>query len=332
MANALRALDWDEFDAAAEAYDRAVEKVHGIDRFCSSSAWVLSARAAFMPAARPAVFRSGDCFVALATQYSPAWGWLWTPLEAGWLLSCPLAGQDPGATTLLLLEALARGEPRWDSVLISGIAEDASLWRRLLAALGTRCALYRVEPTARRIASLAGGVDGFLSRRGAKFRANLKRDLRACDRAGIAWRRYDQALSAQTGRALFEGAMAIEARSWKGLSGQGVDAGQMRDFYRNIMDRLGPVGGARLLIAERDGQDVGYVFGGVRGDYYRGFQFSYDDRHRALGLGNALQFRMIEMMCAEGVRWFDLGVASSYKTRWAEIEKRTAAFLASRQI
>jgi CelD/BcsL family acetyltransferase involved in cellulose biosynthesis len=72
------------------------------------------------------------------------------------------------------------------------------------------------------------------------------------------------------------------------------------------------------LLAERDGVAVGYLHGGRVGDHFRGLQFSFDQAHANVGLGNALQFRALGHLVRAGVRSYDLGGFSDYKGRWGD--------------
>ena len=58
------------------------------------------------------------------------------------------------------------------------------------------------------------------------------------------------------------------------------------------------------------------------GRIYRGQQFSYDFRFEALGIGNLLQMRQIEALCAEGAVRYDMGPnlrgSMRYKDHWTE--------------
>jgi hypothetical protein len=45
---------------------------------------------------------------------------------------------------------------------------------------------------------------------------------------------------------------------------------------------------ARVVLATRDGEDVGFIFGGMIDAIYRGQQFSFADACRDLSLGNLL--------------------------------------------
>ncbi len=331
MTDEIRTPSWRQFANMSEEYDRFVWNTKGVDGFCSSHAWAVSAREAFLPDATPAIYRHEAGFVAFAAYETEEWGRLWTPLEPGWLLTSPLVGEDQAALAEPFLRATRSGGQSWRAVLLAGLADFRPFLQSTARALSGDCSIFRGVESHRRVASLEGGMDGFLSRRAPKFRANLRRAARACRAAGLVWRFYDAAMTADEAEALFERAMAVETRSWKGRTGQGVDAGPMNLFYRNMLRRLGPKGQARILIAESNGRDVGYLFGGLMGGVYRGFQFSFDADYRRLGLGNMLQGEMIERLCAEGAEAYDLGVAADYKARWAERLVTTSTLLIGRR-
>ena len=128
--------------------------------------------------------------------------------------------------------------------------------------------------------------------------------------------------------ALYPRILAIESRTWKSASGNGADTGSMRAFYADMLPRLAARGGLRVLLVQRDGEDLGYLHGGVVGDHFRGLQVSFDERVRDLSLGNLLQREMIARLCEEGCASYDLGTRSEYKRRWAEEGLQTITVLA----
>jgi hypothetical protein len=73
-----------------------------------------------------------------------------------------------------------------------------------------------------------------------------------------------------------------------------------------------------FLFAQRDGQDVGYLHGVLRGTYFRGLQMSFDDRHRNLSLGNVLQWSAIQHLAERHATDYDLGSTVPYKALWSE--------------
>jgi CelD/BcsL family acetyltransferase involved in cellulose biosynthesis len=102
----------------------------------------------------------------------------------------------------------------------------------------------------------------------------------------------------------------------------------MADFYRQMLRRLAARGAARVMFARRDGQDLGYILGGVLGEGYRGLQFGFAEEVAPLSLGNLLQVRQIEALCREGVRAYDLGAEVAYKRRWGDRVRETVTIVA----
>jgi CelD/BcsL family acetyltransferase involved in cellulose biosynthesis len=122
---------------------------------------------------------------------------------------------------------------------------------------------------------------------------------------------------------VYERIVRVEARSWKGLGGVGIDSGSMHEFYRAMLPRLARHDRLRVIFARREGRDVGYILGAVFLGTYRGLQFSFDDEDRELALGNLCQYRQILALCDEGVTRYDLGTDMEYKRRWAEAQFET---------
>jgi CelD/BcsL family acetyltransferase involved in cellulose biosynthesis len=95
----------------------------------------------------------------------------------------------------------------------------------------------------------------------------------------------------------------------------------MQTFCRLMLERLRENRRLHLSFAQREGEDVGYIFGAVFGGSYRGLQFSYVEEVRDIALGSAMQFHQIQRLCEQGVLEYDLGSTSPhYKQRWAERE------------
>jgi CelD/BcsL family acetyltransferase involved in cellulose biosynthesis len=179
------------------------------------------------------------------------------------------------------------------------------------------------QPTLRHVASLDGGVDGFLARRSRNFRKALRQALRHADDGGVTFESVRATTEAEA-VALYDRIQAIEARSWKAQGGVGITSGPMRDFYAHMVRRLARHGRQRTFIARQDGVDVAYVLGAVFAGEYRGLQFSYDDAHARYSLGSLCQYHQIIELCAEGVARYDLGTDMDYKRRWAEEQFQTS--------
>ncbi|MCA9518580.1 MAG: GNAT family N-acetyltransferase [Myxococcales bacterium] len=317
-----------EEDAAA--FDAAALASRGVDHYCSSSAWVVPAHAAFHARNTPLVLRSSHGFAALARGVADTLGRYMAPLEAMWGLACPLLGADPARLARDFYRAMNSRRAEWDAIWLAGLEARGPLFEAVAALFATTCTLRWGPVSNRYAASLAGGVDAFLARRSPKFRANLRRAVRQAAAEGVTFDALDPA-SPPAPADLYARVLAVEARSWKGLSGAGIDAGDMRTFYDRTLALIVPRGQCRAVFARKDGEDVGFIFGGVLGDTYRGLQVSFDDRFRALSLGNVLHHAMIERLCAEGIGVYDLGSEIEYKARWAEGGISTCTLVALRR-
>jgi CelD/BcsL family acetyltransferase involved in cellulose biosynthesis len=177
------------------------------------------------------------------------------------------------------------------------------------------------------VASLEGGLDGFLARRSRAFRRNLRAAERRAGARGIEIERIVPADPAAAS-AVYARALAVEPLSWKAQSESPVHRGSMAAFYAEMLPRLAEQRRVRAVIARCAGEDVGYLYGGLIGGRFRGLQFSFADSLREVGLGNLLQLEMLRWLCEEGASCYDLGSRSAYKRRWAEIGLVTLSLLA----
>ena len=310
-------IAWDELWRDATAFDAAVAVTPRIDRYCSSSLWTLPAHEAFHPTHEPFVLRSAAGWGAFCFGETPTIGRYLAPLESMWGLACPLVGDASERLAYDFFRTAFAHRARWDALWIGGLHRESVMFRSLASLFQTTCSV-RWGPESRRYATdLTGGWDGWLGRRSAHFRANLRRALRQAEGEGVAFTPI--ATPPDTDPAAIYGrVLAIEGRSWKGLEDAGFSSGAMNVFYRHAFDRLVPNAGLRGIIARRENEDIGFVFGGVFQDTYRGLQMSFDDRFRHLSLGNVLQAQMIRALAAEGVAIYDLGSEIEYKSRWSE--------------
>jgi hypothetical protein len=302
--------------AIADDFDREVAETPAIDRFCSSSAWILAAGAALMPPRSPFTFRGHAGYFAAMRGVHPAGFPYIEPLELAWGLAAPLIGGDPSPLVDEVVALLASRRD-WQLAILAGMTVTGPQRRALDATLPTRWERRRGQPTVRHVASLEGGVDGFLSRRSRDLRKSLRRAERAANVAGVTFEPA-RVTDPRQAEALYARIQAVEARSWKSHEGVGIHAGPMRAFYGAMLPRLCALGQQRTIFARAGDCDIGYILGAVMGDEYRGLQFSYDDDHAMLGIGSLLQVRQVHELVAEGVARYDLGTEMEYKRRWAE--------------
>jgi CelD/BcsL family acetyltransferase involved in cellulose biosynthesis len=315
----VRRLSLAEFEAHADAFDALAAADPAIDGVCSSSWWILPFHAAFAPERELVLLACEAGFVALAATPRHL-----EPLERMWGFACPLVG--PGAPDALAALAQGRVEAPRRPLVLSGLALERDwLESRLRPLRGW--SVHPVDTTERRVASLEGGLDGFLARRPARLRQTLRAAERRARGAGLSFERQ-RPESADAAAAALDRALDVERRSWKGRSGVGVDRGPMRAFYAGVCARLARRHALRLVFARLDGRDVGYLHGGSLGARFRGLQMSFDAEHAALSLGNLLQLEAVRWLAGDGFECYDLGSArSAYKRRWAEREETTATLV-----
>lgn len=301
--------------AHADDFDRQVATTPAIDRFCSTSAWVLAAASSLMPPRAPFSFRGKHGYFAAMRGVHPAGFPYIEPIELAWGLASPFVGRDAEPLVEETVAVLA-ARREWQLAILSGLTASGPQRRALERALPARWERRRGTPTTRHVASLEGGLDGFLSRRSRELRKTIRKCSRAAEAAGVTF--DDVRATPEQAGALYDRVQSVEARSWKSREGVGISSGPMRAFYAAMLPRLCAFGQQRTMFAVHEGRDVGYILGAVFEGEYRGLQFSYDDDLSELGIGSLLQVHQITALCAEGVSRYDLGTEMDYKRRWAE--------------
>ena len=315
-----------ELEARAGEIERLALATPDIDAFCSSPSWILPAAAALMPPSEPYLFRAEAGFLATCLRLHEEVRVL-EPLEAMWGLASPLVGSRPEPLVAAAAEVFRSLETTWDALILTGLMSDSLLLQALVGRLGSRYRIMLGPKTIRHVASLTGGADGFLARRARSTRKSLRQSQRRAAEAAITFADAE-ARDAAGADSLFERILAVEQKSWKGRAQIGLDTPGMREFYQLMARRLAVAGRLRVLFARRgEEQDVGYVLGAVFGDTYRGLQFAFDDRFRAVGLGNLSQLEQVRRLEPAIVR-YDLGTGGDYKRAWAEEEVTSVALIA----
>lgn len=306
---------------AAEHFD-AVGDTEGIDHFCSSLDWILPAHEAFIPDHPLYLRQSENGFITLARGFNPRIGRYLQPLEASWCLASPIVGSDPRALVREFADEFRTTQEDWDLLYLSGIPQESVIFQELVRQFHTTHRIGLGHKTKRYVASLEGGMEGFLERRKSKFRANLRRSGRLAEDEGVRYTYIDR-FTEEEALETYERVLEVERRSWKGKNGTGILDGGMNDFYRIMLPRLARRDALRVLFAEADDRDIAYVFGGIFEQTYRGLQLSYDNDYRKISPGNLVQLEIIKKLCEEGVALYDLGSELDYKARWAESRLET---------
>ncbi len=319
-----RACGVPEFDAPDSAWNVAAAAPAQGDPFCCRTEWQLSFHDTFAPGRALHLRHDRGSVAAFAERNDARLGTLLEPVECSWLFGCPLLGSD----AVDLLDALLQ---EWaaavlPNVLISGILPASTLRRQLLATFHGRRAIYQLEPNIQVSASLAGGLDGFLSRRTAHLRRNLGQQARRAAEKGVHYERHAPRSAAEAD-AVYARMLAVEQRSWKGIGRCGMAESPSREFYQVMLRRLAVSGGGRVVFARCGDDDIGFIFGGMAGGVYRGQQFSYIEAWSKFGIGNLLQIEQVRWLCEEGAQRYDMGPKMDYKRHWTEVETRMDAWL-----
>lgn len=314
-----------EFRSRREAFDEAAAATPGVCGFCSGSAWQLAAREHLHGGAdggrREWIVERDGAWLLFAEQDQRG---VWFPFEVAWMFGSPLVGGAEAARTLLVEAAAAEasrvGNP--SAFFLGGLVRGGAM-HSALRSLEPRSRILRDYPgTDVMMIDLGEGLEAWLRRRSRKFRRTLREA--SAERAGLEI--LD--LSREDAATLYERLLAIQRRSYKWR--EGTDIFQIPGyaaFYRELLEDLQATGGLRALVARRDGVDLAHIFGGVRGDVYRGLQMSYVEEARDLALGNRLQFENLRRCAAEGIATYDLGMRAPYKERWADrAEPRVGVF------
>lgn len=292
------------------------------DPFCCSPAWQLTFRQTFTADNR-LFFLAAPAGLALFTEFRAGPDRIFlAPPENGWLFGSPVLGPDGGEVLAACLTAFdAAYAPTFPHIILSGIRPGGTFAAMLLQRFGDAFAFFRHDVSVQCAASLAGGLDGYLSRRSANHRAKLRKAARKAAGSGVTFTRC-LPRSAEAADALYARMLAVEAKSWKGIGHCGMTEPPAREFYAALVQRLAREGRLRIVMARQHDEDIGFIFGGLCGTVYRGQQFSYAATAQRLSLGNLLQLETLRWLCEEGVQRYDMGPVTGprmeYKRHWTE--------------
>lgn len=318
-----------------DQWTRAVLGTNQADPFCCTPVWQLSFHDAFSPKRRLLIKESSGNVLAFAEKVFGPENIVLTPIEPHWFFGCPLLGRqsvDFLAETIGGIEKLYA--PFFPKIVISGIRPGGVLAKRLVSAFASSFQLLFHCSGVQCAASLAGGIDGYLSRRSGNHRGKMKRQKRRAMEQGVWFERIVPATPEESAET-FARMLAVEKESWKGHGQCGMDQEPATSFYRIMLSRLASSKSARVVFARHEEKDIGYVFGGLAGSIYRGQQFSYVEDWRELSIGNVLQAEQIAWLCEEGTRRYDMGPLQGnkmeYKTHWTEKEMRIETWILSRR-
>jgi len=299
-------------------WDALAVKAKAPDPQSGGSAWQIAALACSHRAGAQIVLRqTSDSQIAFALTRTPR-GCRLGPLEAEWFFGSPLLGPDALAIlgeTVRELRAELQAEKI--GIVVPGLNPRGLNARQIKGAFPD--ALTHAQD-AHAAASLAGGIDGWLSRRSSNFRRNLKRARLGAQSEGIVFERAQPSSLAEADK-VYERMLGVERKSWKGPVRKGLL--QLSTFYRTVLRAYAERNCARVVIARHGSDDVGFCFGGASGGHYRGQQTSYRDDMSGLSIGTLMHFETACWLAEEGAKVQHFGPiqrTTSYKHSFCEIE------------
>lgn len=312
----METLTLDDFTRHADAYDTAVARTPGVMRFCTASPWLITAHQELYPRRETLVLRDGEYWQVWSVGRLFQFRTVIQPLEADWFFGCPVVGPKPGVTARILLDFLIGMKKRFPLAWIGGVPVKDQLYGLILSNFRHDFKIYSIPGCDCHVASLEGGLDGYLGRRSSRFRQMLRKVEEQADANGVETERWRGKGDVPR---FMKRLLSIEQRSWKGDAGESIFGEErFRRFYARLIGKLGQTGDFRALFLKRDGKDIAYIMGGVFAGEYRGFQMSYDRDFRELSPGHLCQSRMIRWLTEEGLQRYDLGMAMDYKQRWSD--------------
>ena len=315
--------------------EKAVINANQADPFCCSPVWQLSFHEAYSPNRRLLIRESNNNVIAFAEKvFSPKSIYL-TPIESHWFFGNPLLGKhsvDLLSDTLVDIEA--EYTSNYPKIAISGIRPNGSLLKELTRKLGSKFDFTRRNAAVQCSASLLAGLDGYLSRRSGNFRKKLNKQIRGASGMGVTFERHVPCSDAEA-EATYSRMLSVELSSWKGIGKCGMAEPRSKKFYDVMMKRLAACGDARVIFAKHEGNDIGFIFGGMAGGIYRGQQFSFDEDWRSASIGNILQIKQVEWLCEEGAKRYDMGPLKGqgmeYKAHWTDQNHRIETWVLTKK-
>ena len=309
-----------------ERQDEWVESVlntPGIAHYCSGPDWGRAAATTLHEESDTLILNEDDHWVILSKHQHSELGLIAHPLEAAWGFTSPFQGSDTHCNIQLLQDGLKFPEWEWNAACLSGLSEDMA--NKLSDALEPTHRVVIHPGIAFQRASLNNGLDGYCSRRSSRFRKNISEAQDAVRNAGIHYSFVEPTLEDM--QSIWARLLMVETASWKWANGESVLQNQSYfAFYQILLQLASARRALHVGFAQLGEKDVAYIVGGVLGTEYRGFQMSFDNRLRSLGLGNAMQMAMIEHLSSRSVATYDLGMDIQYKSRWSDekIQLQTA--------
>jgi CelD/BcsL family acetyltransferase involved in cellulose biosynthesis len=153
----------------------------------------------------------------------------------------------------------------------------------------------------------------------AKFRKQLRAYDRKLEREGVRFRLVG---GQDMTEALLETVYRLHERRWSLAAGTSSFDRSRASLHRRLIARGGPGRGPAVVLAERDDQPVGVLYGFLWRDVFAYYQTGWEPEWAAANLGTVLVSEAIRLAGAAGARVFDfLRGAEDYKYRFGATDR-----------
>ena len=160
---------------------------------------------------------------------------------------------------------------------------------------------------------------GELAGLSSKFRKQLRYYERKLASAGVTFRWVGPEAMREP---LIDVLLDLHERRWSLLGGRSSFHRGRAEFHRRLIARAGPGHGPALVLAERDGQAVGVLYGFLWRDTFAYYQTGWEPELASASLGTVLVAVAIRLAGAAGCRVFDfLRGAEQYKYRFGATDR-----------
>jgi CelD/BcsL family acetyltransferase involved in cellulose biosynthesis len=161
-----------------------------------------------------------------------------------------------------------------------------------------------------------------------RFRKQLATYTRKLVKQGVEFRWVDPA---QMSDALLETVFRLHERRWSLAQGASSFTRSRAGLHRRLIARAGPDRGPAVVLAERDGQPVGVLYGFRWRDVFAYYQTGWEPEWAAANLGTVLVSEAIRLAGQAGARVFDfLRGAEAYKYRFGAVDRTDETWLVPR--
>ncbi|MEO8296916.1 MAG: GNAT family N-acetyltransferase [Burkholderiales bacterium] len=210
------------------------------------------------------------------------------------LADCASADAGSGVWTALLAWMARQRDLKWDLMWTQGVAEDSTLGRWISVTEPTP----RISDARHATAWLdcSQGIEQALGGVTRSHRQNVRRLMRRAEQSGEL--RYDIITTPEALPAALQQFLEVESSGWKGDAGSAILRDpQLVAFYRELIDRFGPLGQCRINLLKLGDETIAAQFGLVTARQLNLLKIGYRPEHSQVAPGNLIMHKTIESVC-----------------------------------